>query len=80
MTYSIWILLLIFIAYIIITDSSVARLFVIISNWTLNEYEKLKWRLLYLPSSPIVKWNIHRNSLKLARELQKELDEKNKIQ
>ena len=78
MTDSIWILLFVFIAYIIITDSSVARLFVIISHWTLNEYEKLKWRLLYLPFSPIAKWSIHRNSLKLARELQKELDEKNK--
>lgn len=78
MMYSYWFVIFIFIGYFIVTDLSVARLFLLIVSWIKNEYSKLKWRIFELPDSPIVRWRIHRNSLRIAKELQKEFDEKNK--
>jgi hypothetical protein len=40
------------------------------------EYEKLKWRIMQSPDNPIVKYMIWRRSIKLAKELRKELEKK----
>jgi len=37
------------------------------------QYEKLKWWVLYNPDNPIVRWNMHRKSMKMAEELMKEM-------
>ena len=42
------------------------------------EYEKTKWWILHSPDNFIVRWLIHRRSMKMAKELMKEFKETNK--
>jgi hypothetical protein len=60
------------IGYLIVTDASVARLFVLLTGLARVQYEKIKWWVLYNPANPIVKWLMWRNALRLAKELEKE--------
>ena len=60
------------IGYLIVTDASVARLFVLLTGIARVQYEKIKWWVLYNPANPIVKWLMWRNALRLAKELEKE--------
>ena len=60
------------IGYLIVTDASVARLFVLLTALARVQYEKIKWWVLYNPANPIVKWLMWRNALRLAKELEKE--------
>ena len=60
------------IGYLIVTDASVARLFVLLTALARIQYEKIKWWVLYNPANPIVKWLMWRNELRLAKELEKE--------
>jgi hypothetical protein len=62
------------IGYLIVTDASVARLFVLLTGLARVQYEKIKWWVLYNPANPIVKWLMWRNALRLAKELAKELN------
>jgi len=69
-----YIYLLIFfcIAYLIITDQSIARAFYMLIQLVRVQYEKVKWWTLHNPANPIIKYMIWRRSMKLAEELQKE--------
>lgn len=78
MNYSIWLLTFSILSYIIITDASVAKLFILTGERIRLQYIKLKWILFHMPDNPLVRWRIHRNSLKMAKELQKELNKKNR--
>lgn len=60
------------IAYLIVTDASVARFVVLITKIVKLNYEKAKWWIRYSPSNPIVRYFIWRRSWKLAKELQNE--------
>jgi hypothetical protein len=60
------------IGYLIVTDASVARLFVLLTELARIQYQKIKWWVLYNPANPIVKWLMWRNALRLAKELEKE--------
>jgi len=60
------------IGYLIVTDASVARLFVLLTGLARVQYEKIKWWVIYNPANPIVKWLMWRNALRLAKELEKE--------
>jgi len=62
------------VGYLIVTDASVARLFVLLTGLARVQYEKIKWWVLYNPANPIVKWLMWRNALRLAKELAKELN------
>jgi hypothetical protein len=42
------------------------------------QYEKVKWWVQNSPSNIFVRWLIHRRSMKMAKELMKEFEEKNK--
>ena len=42
------------------------------------QYEKVKFWTLHNPANPIIKYFIWRRSMRMAEELMKELDEKNK--
>ena len=64
------------IAYLIITDQSVARGFYMLTQLAKVQYEKTKWWILHNPANPIVKYFIWRRSMKLAEELMKDLEEK----
>ena len=66
------------IAYLIITDQSVARGFYLLTQIVRFQYEKTKWWILHNPANPIVKYIMWRRAYKLAEELQKEIESKNK--
>lgn len=74
MSYYISFLLFAVVAYLIVTDNSVAAAFYFIMKLIKVEYEKKKWWLLNNPRNPIVKYMIWRHSYKLAKELQRELE------
>jgi hypothetical protein len=65
------------IAYLIVTDQSVARAFYMLTQLARVEYEKTKWWILHNPANPIVKYFMWKKAIRLAKELQKELIEKN---
>lgn len=73
-----WLILFSFVAYLIVTDESVAKFFLLILSLARVNYEKTKWWLMHNPKNPIVKYLMWKNSMKLAKELMKELEEKNK--
>jgi len=66
------------IAYLIITDQSVAKAFYMLTQLAKVEYEKIKWWILYNPANPIVKYLMWKRSMKLAKELMDELESRNK--
>ena len=61
------------IAYLIITDQSVAKGFYMLSQIARIQYEKTKWWILHNPANPIVKYLMWKRAMKLAKELQDEL-------
>lgn len=73
-----WLGLFLIIGYFVVTDNSLATFLVLTQKRIELEYEKLKWRIMQSPDNPIVKYMIWRRSIKLAKELRKELDEKNR--
>jgi hypothetical protein len=62
------------VAYLIVTDNSVAAAFYYVVKLIKFEYEKRKWMILNDPRNPIVKYLIWRRSYKLAKELSRELE------
>lgn len=77
--YYIYFIIFTCIAYLIVTDASVAKLFVIFMGIVRVKYERIKWWLIYSPTNPIVKYVMWRRSWKIAKELQKEFDSRNDI-
>lgn len=73
MNYYIWFVAFFCFAYLIITDQSVARGFYLLTQLVRVQYEKLKWWMLHNPENPIIRYLIWRRSMKLAKELEKEL-------
>ena len=63
-------------AYVIVTDNSVASAVVLITRMIKLQYEKTKWWLIHNPANPVVKYMIWRRSMKLAKELEKELNDR----
>jgi hypothetical protein len=72
-----WLGLFLIIGYFVVTDSSLATFLVLTQKRIEIEYQKLKWLVTQNPNNPIVKYMIWRRSMKLAKELRKELDERN---
>jgi hypothetical protein len=62
--------------YFIVTDQSVAKFFDFSLRLLRIQYEKNKWWLLNNPRNPIVRYLMWRRSMKLAKELQKEFENK----
>lgn len=72
-----WLGVFLIIGYFVVTDKSLATFLVLTQKRIELEYEKLKWKIMQSPDNPIVKYMIWRRSMKLAKELRKELNEKN---
>jgi hypothetical protein len=66
------------IAYLILTDQSVAKGFYMLTQLAQVQYEKTKWWIVHNPANPIVKYLMWRRAYKLAKELQQEIESKNK--
>jgi hypothetical protein len=77
-SYYVWVLIFACIAYLIVTDPSIARAVALLSQMIKFQYEKTKWMILHDPRNPIVRWNMERRSYKLAKELQDEMERKSK--
>jgi hypothetical protein len=77
-SYYFWFGIFIFVGYLIVTDISVAYIFILVSKLIRFQYEKQKWWLLHNPRNIIVRWIMYRNSMKMAEELMKEFAEKEK--
>ena len=60
------------IGYLIISDASVARLFVLLTELMKVQYQRVKWWLWNNPQMPWVKYLMWRRALRLAKELEKE--------
>jgi predicted transcriptional regulator len=77
---TLYIYLLIFacIAYLILTDESIARAVTLLSQIIKFQFDKTKWIILNDPRNPIVKYFMWKRAYKLAEELQKELEDKSK--
>jgi len=73
---SYYISLLIFaaVAYLLVTDNSIAAAFDYVLKLIRIDFEKKKWWFLNNPRNPIVRFMIWRRSYKLAKELQRELE------
>jgi hypothetical protein len=71
-----WLGLFLIVGYFVVTDSSLATFLVLTQKRIELEYEKLKWRIMQSPDNPIVKYMIWRRSIRLAKELKKELEKK----
>jgi hypothetical protein len=76
--YYIWFVIFFCIGYLIVTDQSIARLFILLTKLAEVEYQKIKWWVLYNPANPIVKYLMWRRSMKIAEELMEELAQKDK--
>ena len=74
--YYIWFVIFFCIGYLIVTDNSVAKLFILLTKLAEVEYHKVKWWLMHNPANPIVKYLMWRRSLQLAKELQEEFAKK----
>lgn len=77
-SYTIYFIIFACVAYLIVTDESVAKAVVFISKLARFEYEKLKWWLIMNPKSPWGRYTLHRRSHQLAKELMKVLEDKEK--
>jgi hypothetical protein len=71
-----YIYLLIFgcIAYLIVTDNSIARAVVLITEIVKNKFIVFRWWLVNNPKTPWARYSIHRRSMKMAEELMKEFE------
>jgi hypothetical protein len=74
----IWFIIFSCIGYLIVSDASVARLFVLLADLVKIQYQKIKWYIQYSPDNPLVKFMIHRRSLRIAKELIEEFAKKEK--
>ena len=73
MSYYIWFIIFVTVAYFIVTDSSVAAAFDYVIRLLRFEYQKRKWWLLNNPRNPIIKYLIWRRSYKLAKQIENEI-------
>ena len=75
---SVYLIIFFCLAYLILSDKSIAQAFVYIFDLTKNNITKKIWWIKNNPSNPIIKYLMWRRSMKLAKELMEELAEKNK--
>jgi len=78
MTYYAWFIVFAVVAYFIVTDDSIAAAFYYVTRLIKNRYLIFQWWLIHNPRNIIVRFLIDRRSMKMAKELMKELEEKNK--
>lgn len=77
MTYYVWFIVFAVVAYFIVTDESVAAAFYYVSKIIKNKYLIFQWWLIHNPKTPWARYSMWRRSNKLAKELMKELENKN---
>ena len=74
--YYIYFIIFFCIAYLIVTDQSIAKAFYLLTELAKVQYQKVKWIMFNHPANPIVKYMMWRRSMKLAKELMDEMNNK----
>ncbi len=64
------------VAYLIATDESVAKAFYYVTKIAQNKFAIFRWWLIHNPRTPWARYFMWRRSMKLAKELMKELEKK----
>ena len=77
MTYYASFIIFAVIAYFIATDESIAAAFYYVTRIVKNKYLIFQWWLIHNPATPWARYSMWRRSNKLAKELMKELENKN---
>lgn len=72
-SFYVWCIIFFCIGYLIVSDVSVARFFILILNLVKVEYNKIKWWMWMNPRTPWARYIMWRRSWKLAKELQDEI-------
>lgn len=62
--------------YFIVTDESIAAAFYYVTKLVKYNLEKWKWWMLNNPRNPVVKYLMWRRSIKLAKEMMDEFENK----
>lgn len=75
-TYYFWLGIFSVLFYLIASDANILYAISLLSRIVTFQYEKQKWWLLHNPSNPIVKYLIWRRSLRIAKQLDKELKDR----
>lgn len=72
-----YIYLLIFgcIAYLIVTDQSIAKAVVLTAEIAKSKFFVIRWWLIHNPKTPWARYSMHRRSMKLAEELMREFND-----
>ena len=78
MTYYAWFIVFAVVAYFIATDDSIAAAFYYVTRIIKNKYLVFQWWLIHNPKTPWARYSLWKRSNKLAEELMKELQSKNK--
>jgi hypothetical protein len=75
-SYYVWFTILACFVYLIATDQSIIKFVQLLYKITEIQYTKVVWWIKNNPRNPIVRFQIERRSMKLAKELMKEIQEK----
>ena len=62
--------------YFIVTDESIAAAFYYVTRLAKAYIQRQWWWLLHSPGNPVVKYMIHRRSLKMAEEIMRQINTK----
>ena len=62
------------IGYLIVTDQSIAKLVLFITEIIKNKFFIFKWWFIHNPKTPWARYSMHRRSMKMAEELMKEFE------
>jgi len=64
------------IGYLIATDASIAKAVVYVTQIATNKFLVFKWWLIHNPNTIWARYSMHKRSMKLAKELIKEFEDK----
>lgn len=64
------------VGYLIVTDQSIARAVVFVTQIAKNKFLVFKWWLIHNPRLPWARYSIHKRSMQMAEELMKEFKDK----
>ena len=76
MTYYAWFVVFAVVAYFIVTDESVAAAFYYVFRLVKAYIQRQWWWIIHNPKNPVVKYLMWRRSMKLAKELMDEYENK----
>lgn len=66
------------IGYLIVTDQSIAKLVLFITQIVKNKFLVFKWWFIHNPKTPWARYLMHRRSMELAKDLMEEMEKHNK--